>query len=116
MDKQSIQALIDTLTKQLRHAPDSTELTIGAWSTDYLSILSDRNYNPQTIKNRRANLKHVVQLWGEYTFHTLKPYQIDVQTLLGHKHAVMTDLYKDDRGLTAHIYKQVGLASHTSGA
>jgi integrase len=34
---------------------------------------------------------------------------IDVQTLLGHKHAEMTAVYKDDRGLSAHEWKRVGL-------
>lgn len=32
---------------------------------------------------------------------------IDVQTLLGHKHAEMTDLYRDDRGLSAGVWKRV---------
>lgn len=41
---------------------------------------------------------------------------VNVQTLLGHKHAVMTDLYKDDRGLTAHVYKHVALPTHQTCA
>jgi integrase len=32
---------------------------------------------------------------------------IDVQTLLGHKHAEMTEVYKDDRGLSRDQYKRV---------
>ena len=36
---------------------------------------------------------------------------IDVQTLLGHKHAEMTDLYKDDRGLSSHVWKRVAVPS-----
>lgn len=32
---------------------------------------------------------------------------VDVQTLLGHKHAEMTEVYKDDRGLSAHLWKRV---------
>lgn len=32
-----------------------------------------------------------------------------VQTLLGHKHAEMTELYADDRGLSAHKWKRVAL-------
>lgn len=38
---------------------------------------------------------------------------IDVQILLGHKHAEMTDLYKDDRGLSAHEWKVVPLTERT---
>ena len=32
---------------------------------------------------------------------------VDVQTLLGHKHAEMTETYKDDRGLSAADWKRV---------
>ena len=32
---------------------------------------------------------------------------VDVQTLLGHKHAEMTETYKDDRGLSAAEWKRV---------
>lgn len=32
---------------------------------------------------------------------------LDVQTLLGHKHAEMTAIYTDDRGLSAHEWKRV---------
>jgi len=35
---------------------------------------------------------------------------VDVQTLLGHKHAEMTDLYRDDRGLSAREWKSVPVA------
>lgn len=34
---------------------------------------------------------------------------VDVQTLLGHKHAEMTEVYQDDRGLSAHEWKRVAL-------
>jgi integrase len=34
---------------------------------------------------------------------------VDVQTLLGHKHAEMTEVYKDDRGLSASLWKQVAV-------
>lgn len=36
---------------------------------------------------------------------------VDVQTLLGHKHAEMTEMYVDDRGLSANDWKQVPLAA-----
>jgi integrase len=37
---------------------------------------------------------------------------IDVQTLLGHKHAEMTAIYEDDRGLSAAEWKQVATQPH----
>jgi len=36
---------------------------------------------------------------------------VDVQTLLGHKHAEMTEIYKDDRGLSADQWKRVNLST-----
>lgn len=34
---------------------------------------------------------------------------VDVQTLLGHKHAEMTEVYKDDRGLSRDNWKRVAV-------
>lgn len=39
---------------------------------------------------------------------------VDVQTLLGHKHAEMTALYEDDRGLSAHEYKRLSVGPAVS--
>ena len=41
---------------------------------------------------------------------------IDVQTLLGHKTAEMTNLYRDDRGLSAREWKSVGGAAQVTPA
>lgn len=38
---------------------------------------------------------------------------VNVQTLLGHKHAEMTDVYKDDRGLSRDEWKRVAVAERT---
>lgn len=40
---------------------------------------------------------------------------VDVQTLLGHKHSEMTDLYRDDRGLSAREWKPVPVAASEIG-
>lgn len=39
---------------------------------------------------------------------------IDTQTLLGHRHAEMTAVYEDDRGLSAHVYKRVQLPGQSA--
>jgi integrase len=39
---------------------------------------------------------------------------IDVQTLLGHKHAEMTALYEDDRGLSAGVWKRLPVPVFTT--
>jgi len=40
---------------------------------------------------------------------TYKEQGVDTQTLLGHKHAEMTAMYEDDRGLSAGAYKMLAL-------
>ena len=41
---------------------------------------------------------------------------VDVQTLLGHKHAEMTEVYRDDRGLSANEWKRVTVAAPAARA
>jgi len=50
--------------------------TLNKWIDVYESLLAERGYDPQTIKNRRANLKHVRQLWGASTLRSIKPRHI----------------------------------------
>ena len=41
---------------------------------------------------------------------------VDVQTLLGHKHAEMTALYEDDRGLSSREWKCLHVVGEQSEA
>lgn len=59
--------------------------------------------------HRRPSLHEVRSLAARLYAHEGK----DPQILLGHKHPEMTELYKDDRGLSAHEWKRVPLTERT---
>jgi integrase len=50
--------------------------TLGDWLVTYEQILGERGYNPQAIKNRRANIKRVHALWGGRPISAIKPHEI----------------------------------------
>lgn len=50
--------------------------TLGEWLDVYETLLEQRDYDPQTIKNYKANLKHVRRLWGATVIRSLKPHHI----------------------------------------
>lgn len=54
-------------------APLASTRTLADWLDVHDGILLTRSYKPQTIKNRRANLKHVRRLWGAMPIADLKP-------------------------------------------
>lgn len=39
-------------------------ITVKQWMPAYAQILLDRKYCPQTLRNRRANQKHILRTWG----------------------------------------------------
>jgi enterobacteria phage integrase len=55
---------------------------------------------------------HEVRSLSARLYHTQG---VDVQTLLGHKHAEMTEVYRDDRGLSRDQWKRVAAASLPAG-
>lgn len=50
--------------------------SLNEWLPVYEELLSERDYNAQTIKNRLANLKHVRRLWGAHGIAELRPHHI----------------------------------------
>lgn len=50
--------------------------TLGQWLVVYDGLLTERGYNPQTLKNRRGTLKHVLALWGDVRMGALLPHMI----------------------------------------
>lgn len=50
--------------------------TLNEWLVVYQGLLTERGYDPQTIKNHHANLKHVKRLWGSYTIRGLKAHHV----------------------------------------
>lgn len=60
----------------LEPAPRAPVATLNKWVDVYESLIAERGYDPQTIKNRRANLKHVRRIWGESQLRDIKPRHI----------------------------------------
>jgi len=50
--------------------------TLADWLPLYERLLSERDYNVQTVKNRMANLRHVRRLWGAHGIAELRPHHI----------------------------------------
>lgn len=58
--------------------PAAAPRTLNDWLVTHEQILGDRGYVSQTIKNHRANLKHVRALWGARPLAAIKPHEIVV--------------------------------------
>lgn len=56
--------------------PVSPQGTLADWLVTYQQILGERDYKPQTIKNRTANIKRVRTLWGARPIREIKPHEI----------------------------------------
>lgn len=50
--------------------------TLGEWLDVYETLLEQRDYDPQTVKNYRANLKHLRRIWGGMPIRSIKPHHV----------------------------------------
>jgi len=57
-------------------AVTSNEATLSKWIDVYEGLLLERGYDPQTVKNRRSNLKHIRLMWGASPLRDIKPRHI----------------------------------------
>lgn len=73
--------------------------TISKWIDVYDALLQERGYDPQTLKNRRANLKHVRQLWGSSQLRDIKPRHISaaLQTFLPDRSSMARRIFDELR-------------------
>lgn len=55
-------------------------LTVAEWLTTYRSIIGQRGYNPQTIKNRTTSINHIEATWGAMQLRAIRP--VDISTAL----------------------------------
>lgn len=53
--------------------------TLGAWLDTYDAMLAQRDYKPQTVRNRRAVLSHVRRLWGDRILTAIKPREVTAE-------------------------------------
>lgn len=51
-------------------------LTVAEWLTTYRSIIGQRGYNPQTVKNRTTSINHIEATWGEMPLRAIRPVDI----------------------------------------
>lgn len=100
--------------------PGPTLLRIHGGGAIEMSSLSARFH--ETIVQVLGKGAHATFVWPSLhevrslSARTYKLQGVDTQTLLGHKHAEMTELYEDDRGLSAKDWKRVGMKKAPEGA
>lgn len=61
-------------------APAAAGLTVAEWLVTYRSIIGQRGYNPQTIKNRTTSINHIQATWGAMPLRSIRP--VDISTAL----------------------------------
>lgn len=76
-----------------------SEATLDQWIDVYDSLLAERGYDPQTLKNRRANLKHVRRIWGVSPLRAIKPRHIssELQVFLPDRSAMARRIFDELR-------------------
>ena len=50
--------------------------TVAEWLTTYRTIIGQRGYNPQTIKNRTTSIRHIEAAWGAMPLRAIRPVDI----------------------------------------
>jgi len=105
----------DVINECMRYTPHDSDLLIRTKARPH------RHVGPQSLSSRfwvarqavcphtgpgKPPTLHEIRSLSERLYHAQG---VDTQTLLGHKHPSMTELYDDDRGLTAGQWKFVAL-------
>ena len=67
-------------TPAANDAPGVEGLTVAEWLTTYRSIIGQRGYNPQTVKNRTTSINHIAATWGAMPLRAIRP--VDISTAL----------------------------------
>lgn len=60
-------------------APAVEGPTVAEWLVTYRSIIGQRGYNPQTIKNRTTSIRHVEAAWGAMKLRGVRPVEISTK-------------------------------------
>lgn len=61
-------------------APAVEGPTVAEWLVTYRTIIGQRGYNPQTVKNRTTSINHIQTAWGEMKLRAVRP--VDISTAL----------------------------------
>jgi enterobacteria phage integrase len=80
-------------------APVVNEATLNKWIDVYESLIAERGYDPQTIKNRQANLKHIRRIWGASPIRAIKPRHIsaELQTFMPDRSSMARRIFDELR-------------------
>lgn len=54
--------------------------TVAEWLATYRTVIGQRGYNPQTIKNRTTSINHIEATWGAMPLRAVRP--VDISTRL----------------------------------
>lgn len=80
MKKKTLKRLLKDALRQLAAvrapAPVDEGPTLAAWLPTYRTILGQRGYHAQTLKNRAGSLKHIAAVWGERPLRAIKPHEV----------------------------------------
>lgn len=79
-------------------ATETAEQTMSEWLAIFDGIIARRPYKISTVKNHRANIKHVARLWGSMPVRAIKPRHIT---------QALQDAFPDNPGMQARVRGQV---------
>lgn len=87
MKKRKLKKLLKQALRQLAArdaandpAPAAEGPTVAEWLATYRTIISQRGYNPQTVKNRTTSINHIEATWGQMKLRAVRP--VDISTKL----------------------------------
>lgn len=87
MKKRKLKKLLKQALQQLAAldaandpAPAVAGPTVAEWLVTYRSVIAERGYNPQTIKNRTTSINHIEATWGAMQLRAVRP--VDISTKL----------------------------------
>ena len=78
--KQALQQLAAAGVAANDPAPADAGPTMAEWLVTYRSIIGQRSYNPQTVKNRTTSINHIEAAWGAMPLRAVRP--VDISTKL----------------------------------
>lgn len=87
MKKSKLKKLLKQALQQLAARQDAANdpapvegPTVAEWLVTYRSVIAERGYNRQTIKNRNTSINHIEKAWGAMQLRAVRP--VDISTKL----------------------------------
>lgn len=77
MKKKKLKKLLKALQSQIAAAAPDAGLAIRDWLPTHQTILAEKGYKPQTLRNRTTCVGHVHRLWGARPLRALRAHEIN---------------------------------------